>query len=590
MKKFQIMSNHRFFLVAFILVIVLTGCSIAPEKSRKPNKDFSRGLPLATNTSSSIAYTVEPAGDRIQVVIPYLMENTQAAFRYLQLNEHADILIDIDIDHDLEHYARSPRMISNGEYLHLTWASREDTSEGWQLKYLMVDQQGKAASAPMGISEKSQSVSQHQIVNDLAGGAIILWEEAGTGKIKYSQVSSTGKLISPAKVLVERGEDPSLGLDQAGNFHLIWMEEDDLKYREFDLLETLPLSGNTLARIPVSVGNVMEGPVLGFDNDYVYVFWSILKQTGLEAGTASTSFVAFEIGNPGQLQNERLNIYPDSEGLFKSYQGDYNLSQLIPPPQEDYYSTNFVYDPNPSSTSGNALAVAIAANQEVRLDAYVQIAVGIFTGGEFQGYTLATKTIQISRNAKVERDQAGNLYLIWHDGAAGKNLFYSTTSPLGKAALDRISFSDLPSLILSGGLEAVIGVLLFPFAFPWVLLGLVIMIVWRLVRNDEDISLPLSRLLLVIAVISYQASKILFLPDIILYVPFSAWMDVPPQLGLIMRVGVPLLIFILGIVAAEWRRRRQDSSPSTISYYLSIVIVDVVLTLAIYGVIFLGEY
>ena len=590
MKRLQIMPNYRVFGLVFFLMIVLTGCSIAPEKSRKPNKDFSRGLPLATNASSSIAYTVEPAGERIQVVIPYLRDNTQPVFRYLQLNEQADILLDFDIDHDLENFARSPRMISNGEYLHLIWASREDTSEGWQLKYLMVDQQGKAASAPVGISEKSESVSQHQIVNDPAGGAIILWEDPGTGRIKYSQVSATGKLISPVKGLVERGEDPSLGLDQEGNYHLVWMDGDDLKYREFDLLETLPLSGNTLTRIPVSVGNVMEGPVLGIDDDYVYVFWSILKQTGLEAGTASTEYVIFEIGNPAQLQKERLNIYPDSEGLFESYQGDYNLSQLIPPPQEDYFSTNFVYAPNPNSTSSSALAVAIAANQEVRLDDYVQIAVGIFTEGEYQGYTLATRTTQISRNAVVERDQAGNLYLIWHEGAAGKNLFYSTTSTLGKAALDRISFSDLPNLILSGGLEAVIGILLFPFAFPWMFIGLVIMIVWRLVRNDEDLSLPLSRILLVIAVISYQASKILFLPDVILYVPFSAWTDIPQQLGLVLRVGVPLLIFSLGIVAAEWRRRRQDSSPSSLSYYLSIVIVDIVLTLAIYGVIFLGEY
>ncbi len=390
--------------------------------------------------------------------------------------------------------------------------------------------------------------------------------------------------------MVEGGEDPSLGLDQEGRYHLVWMDGDDLKYREFDLLETLPLSGDTLARIPVSVGNVMEGPVLGLDDDYVYVFWSILKQTGLEAGTAITEYVVFEIGNPSQLQKERLNIYPDSEGLLELYQGDYNLSQLIPPPQENYFSTNFVYAPNPISTSGNALAVAIATTQEVRLDAHVQIAVGIFTEGEYQGYTLATKTTHISQNAVVESDQAGNIYLIWHEGAAGKNVFYSTTSPLGKAAIDRISFSDLPNLILSGSLEAVTGILLFPFAFPWLFVGLLIMIVWRLVRNDEDLSLPLSRFLLVIAVVSYQASKILFLPDIILYVPFSAWMDVPPQLGLVLRVGVPLLIFILGVAAAEWRRRRQDSSPSTMSYYLSFVIVDIVLTLAIYGVIFLGEY
>jgi hypothetical protein len=116
------------------------------------------------------------------------------------------------------------------------------------------------------------------------------------------------------------------------------------------------------------------------------------------------------------------------------------------------------------------------------------------------------------------------------------------------------------------------------------------MIIWRLARNDEDLTQPLSRLILSIAVISYQASKILFFPDFLLYVPFSAWTDIPGGMELVLRIGVPLLIFSLAILFAERRRRRKDSPTSSMNYYFTYVIVDAALTLAIYGVIFLGEY
>jgi hypothetical protein len=145
-------------------------------------------------------------------------------------------------------------------------------------------------------------------------------------------------------------------------------------------------------------------------------------------------------------------------------------------------------------------------------------------------------------------------------------------------------------LILSGGLEAITGIFLFPFAFPWMVVGLVIMIILRLARNDEDVTQPLSLFLLVVSILSYQGSKLLFLPDILIYTPFSAWLDLPPGPGSFFRIAVPILIFSFGIVIAEWRRRKSTSPISSLNYFINVILVDTILTLSVYGVIFLGEY
>ena len=120
--------------------------------------------------------------------------------------------------------------------------------------------------------------------------------------------------------------------------------------------------------------------------------------------------------------------------------------------------------------------------------------------------------------------------------------------------------------------------------------GLVIMIILRLTRNDENVTQPLSKILLIMAILSFQVSKLLFLPDLLVYIPFSAWLDLSEGAGQIMRILVPVTIIGLGILVAEIRRRRNPAPPSSLGYFITVILVDTLLTLSVYGVIFLGEY
>ena len=120
----------------------------------------------------------------------------------------------------------------------------------------------------------------------------------------------------------------------------------------------------------------------------------------------------------------------------------------------------------------------------------------------------------------------------------------------------------------------------------WLFPGLVVLGIFKLVRDMESMDTWLSWLVLVIGLISYQMLKwFTFLP-LHSYVPFSAWIDVPAAWNTILRWGVPALIFGLACLVAELRRRSR--SCSVLVYYLIITIIDVSLTMVVYGVDVLG--
>jgi len=574
-------------IMGLLLVFLAAGCSGSPEKSRKPSEDISRGLPLSTTASSSLGFEVSPDGEVIRILINE--EETGARFHYYQLNQAAEIVQNEIVDFDLEGIVRSPEIVSHPEGFHLIWAARPEAGSGWLLWYANLDPEGNLLFSPRKVSRDTEWVNRYQLVEDGADGVFVIWEDGNREAIMSFHVDAAGERLSGPSVLIEQGENPSARRDPGGNIHLAWMRADTLMYAAVDALDS-PLQGTPLLDLQVSMGNTLNGPVIGVTDQYVHCFWSILRRTGMEAGTAVTEFISFPVNSPDNPTPEQLNVFSSPEDWSQPYQGRAGLREIISPPEEDYLSTDFVFHPQTSSISGQSLAVAVSANQEIRLDRYIQIVIGIFEGGEYQGYTIGTRTTQYSRDAEVEIDRLGNIHLVWRDGAKGNQVYYATTSAAGKRTLNRITIADLPTVLFSGGLEALTGVLLFPFAFPWMAVGLLIMIVYRLIENDEDISQTLSRVLLGVSLAAYQISKLLFLPDIMLYVPFSAWLDIPIWLAPILQVGVPILVFGLGLLAAEIRRKRMDGEPSSLVYYLLVVIVDMVLTLAIYGVIFLGEY
>ena len=82
--------------------------------------------------------------------------------------------------------------------------------------------------------------------------------------------------------------------------------------------------------------------------------------------------------------------------------------------------------------------------------------------------------------------------------------------------------------------------------------------------------------------------KVLFLPTMITYTPLSAWMYILDSLDLLLRILVPIAIIGIASFVAFAIGKRYTKSPLAI--YLSLVIIDAALSLAIYGVNFQGSF
>ncbi|HJS29267.1 MAG TPA: hypothetical protein VJ768_06575, partial [Anaerolineales bacterium] len=66
------------------------------------------------------------------------------------------------------------------------------------------------------------------------------------------------------------------------------------------------------------------------------------------------------------------------------------------------------------------------------------------------------------------------------------------------------------------------------------------------------------------------------------------WIDIPQGLSSPLRIVFPLLSLGAGIALAELNRRRR--SQSTLLYYTIVVFTDLLITLAVYGVAYLGVF
>jgi len=578
-------SSNFFFVIS--LILVLSGCGLGTaEKGRKPSPDWSRGLPLSTSVSGSVGMAVAGDGERIHFVWPTAAAGDQTLIHYQQL----DSLAETTADHDLELPSgrlRAPRLLLAGEdQAHLFWSRRPDGSKGWELWHALLDSFGNLAGSPTRLSPAEMNIGSYVAAQNRAGNGFIVWEDNETGSLYGLQVVGTAVDAEPV-LLVLSGESPAIQVDETGTLYLAWIDEALLFYAALPDGRLGVTGGARVADLIIGAGDSVKGLALGVTNEWVSIFWSIYKRSGEEAGAGLTEYVSFPVGAAALTPPTRLGIMTVEDQPYRPYQGAYPLTQLAPPPPSAAFGSNYTLEPDTAAGQGSELAVVVSTNQQFRLNTFVQMAVVLFRDGQFQGYQMAAKTESFSHQGALVADQTGNLHLAWREGGGGRKLYYATTSPETRAEVDRLRGADIINALLAGSMESVVGILFFPLALGWLLPGVLLLGLWKLKRDEDSLTHPLSIIFLLLAIVLYQGTKILFLPTITSYTPFSAWLDISASWSWPLRVGTPLLIFGLGLLAAELlRRRKQEMSP--IFYFVVAAGNDALLTLAVYGVNFLG--
>lgn len=576
---------HRLLLVA-VLVMTLSACGAGADlKGRKPSPDWSRSLPIGSGVRGRVAMAVEGAGETIHMAWPQAVDS-QIGVHYEQLDQRAQTVIERRLPLP-EGAARTVRLLlSPAGDLHLFWAQRV-SGEGWHLWYARLDDAGELIQDPLQLTPDGADVGDYNVAQVPAGNLLVAWDDSGSRQIRGLHISEGEPATEP--VILGAGESPSLTVDEQGDAHLVWRQESQILYAPLPAGGLEPGDAVPVANLTLSFGDALTGPIFGASGDWGYVFWSIYSQSGLEAGTGRTEYVAFSFDSPAPSRPQRLALSPDERQSYVDYDGAFPLTQVALPPTIAYLNTDFVGDPDVARGPEGELAVAVAMNQELRQQTTIQLAVILFASGDPLGYQMAAKTPNLSVEGNVTVDEAGHLHLAWREGAGGLTAYYATTAPETRAVLDRLTGADVANVLLTATAEGMSGLVFFPFALVWSVPGLLLLGLWKLWRDDEHIGQLGSRIILAVGILLYEIVKLLFMPGILSYVPFSAWLDIPGNLRPILLYGTPLFIFGVGLLVAEIVRRRRDETP-TIGYYFAVIGIDAMLTLMIYGVNFMGVF
>jgi hypothetical protein len=581
-------SNLKVLFVLLIGAFFAAACGPNPERQSRPSADWSRGVEVSRFGSGSISLVTDQSGERIHLV--WASDMGEGTFiRYQQLDGRATPVLSKDLD--FPDLLRAPRLVWAGaDRLHLFWVSRPAGGKTWTTWHTLLDLDGNVVADVSRVSLSGVNVGNYVVASDHGGGAVLAWGSGSQGDVYLCRLGQDGSMSAGPKIITSAGDSPSIWVSANGNLYLAWLEASSFVFSRATL-DGLELQEPTrVVDLRLGTGDSMYGPIIGVAGDYAYLFWSIIAQSGLEAGSGTSFYTAFPIEAPAISQATRIWMLPDEDQPYHAYQGNFRLTQLVPPVTDPSASSEYILHPSVMAGSQNdELAVAIALNQKMRLDEHLQIAVAIFADGQFNGYTLATKTDGISDEPVLYIDASQHLHLAWRLGAGGRKIYYATTNPGAIAALDRLSSGDLINAILEGSVEGLVGMALLPVVgFGWMLPGLLIIGIYKLVRDQETMQEWKSWIPLSISILLYQVVKLATLPTIAIYTPFSAWVDLPGWLGAPLRVAAPLIIFALAVYVADLVRKRQSQSSAL--FYVIFTLTDATLTLAIYGVTFLGVY
>jgi hypothetical protein len=578
-RKYQILI-----LSAVIFLLVLTGCGLgSAEPGRKPSPDWSRGTALSSDVGGTVGMAVIGDAESAHLVWPTALDD-QAHIHYVQLNSSGETVADKDLDLPAGRF-RTPRLLTDeDDNLHLIWAMRTEDSGGWELWHSLLSSEGNPVGELTIISDPDTRVGSFVAEQNKSGQGYVVWEDDTNDWLVAAPVSSDG--VGEPAILVEEALVPGIGVDASGSLHLAWFEPTAIRYAQFASGELGPQEGDIVARFEEQSSNTLDGPAVGIVEDEVYVAWSVFANTGLESGTAWTEYVTFPIDAPKSSPSTRIWILPDEEQPYDPYHGSYALTVIADPVESPMLTTNVVMEPSMAGPAGGEQAMVVSAMQNQRLDQYVQMVVVLFEDGQFSGYQLAGKTESLSREGTLRTDDSKNLHLAWREGT-GTKVYYATTAEDMQSGVNRYGGGDLVSVIFGGGLDAIAGALFFPLAAVWFIPGFLILGIWKLRKDDETMQDRVSQFLVVVSIITYQLTKALFLPTIISYVPFSAWVDIPDNMGKVLQVLIPVLILTIGVVVAEFVRRRRPTL-SGLLYFLIVCGVDAAMTMGIYGVGYLG--
>jgi hypothetical protein len=583
------MSKIKFYqrFVYGLLIIGLTllsGCSPEYTRSTSPASDWSRGLLLgASDIKQPVALQIDAEGNA-HLVWHETPDGDQEKFHYVRLDRQGQVTLDKLSSVPQPNPRRQQLLVDQMDRLHLAWLSRTGSTQ--KLYHTLIDQEGQLVE-PTRISQE-ENVSDFQMYISGEGKISFIWsgkQEDAPPAIFQTALGAD----APPVTLVDEGSDPAVLVDRAGTTHLTWLYDSgyssrDVYYTTLREKERLSsLEGKKVSNFDYATSATYHGPVIGADDQHIYILWSIQNMGGgLRPNEAFAHYISFQKRDPTFTSPRILNLPTATRPDYEEYKSPYGISQLAPLPAE-FYRSDFANAPSTVQHQASELPVTISLMVESASKSSMQTAMVILSEGEIRGYQMANRTTNASILSTLATDVDGNLHLAWLDAGGFNNykVYYSTTAPKARDWLDRTTSSD----VTEGAINLVWGILsgigLSLIAMMWNVIPAVWLVVFYLFSREEQLDQLAAKISLVVAIVLYIASKLLFMPGL-LAAGTPLLYQVPREMRQALFLAVPILILIVAIAMIYIYLRRTEE-PSLFKAYVAFALTDGLLTAVLYA-------
>lgn len=602
MKLSATRSKWLFLALAALSLLTLSACSTAPATHdwlEAPGWSRSR-LIAETESAYPVLPAVDEAGTRY-FAVTHIIANVPIV-EVFALDPNLDPLWQTEIPLERLKRANKPGLILSNRGLEVFWLLDDS------LFSAVLDTQGSLLREPARLSGSNYAAYYDVTLN--ADGERLLWFSGDRSRPGIYAIDPAGNLAS-----VNRdGHKPQILLDGSGDLHAAWLDNDsgdfdyEFYYAYYPDAAFAPDREQLLYTTSLSVTSGLFGPELGLDASNVYLFWSELVRTGPSAGAVSSKYIDFPLAaivssNAGpaeisaEISAEAGFLFPDGYNLNYRSGADADAGSLQAGPRaypEDQ-AVNQVprlneFYANPIS-SGELVVASRSRLPFLRNKEASQIVLTFLEDDQITSYQLLSFSPGITEQPAVRSDTAGYLHATWlEQSQSGEyRLYYATTEPTGKAALDTLTSEDNLRITGNSIFGLLSGLVLIPFPIFWALGPVALSFFTGFLRcENEPVTAPGTLITLVVGLAIYWVAKIATIPGILTYAPFSAWIPILPESFLEpLRIGMPTLVGLIGLLVA-YRATYGRHNNTPLFFFLIYALVDGLITIALYGVLFYG--
>lgn len=574
------------------LTAALAACAGQPERLWLKSPGWSRAQFVDnTRVGDPVPITLDDQGNIYIFVISGSSDVSR--LRVIALDRQANVVWDHTFEEIELTVSKKPWILWDGEALQLFWIS------GRGLYNAQVAVTGRLLG-PATLLSGEAKVGHYDVARNLTG-SIAVWysgtrDQPGLYTIPLSDRRDDAILVDAKGIL------PDIQYDDTGTLHVIWAHNPQGRGDKPFFYASYPDGGfrpgeESIVVAPQIFGTtVLEGPILGLDGQYAYIFWSMTFYSGFEAGTAETHYVYFPKGQSSSVSPDYVLSVPYLYNL--SYQ-DFQESALkagarVPLGSGFFGGGTYITQVKADPDSEQELVIAFHARLAYLMrKTKSQVSAAFFQDGAPTGYQQLSFTLTSSASPAIFSDDEGQLYLTWLEKGElpGWAVYFASTAPGIKKGLSSLTWDDVGRLTAETFFGLLTGALFIPIGLAWLLPSMLVLALTSKIQGVEENLTSFGAIVsFALALIILWGTKLGVLPGILEYVPFSAWIpNIPSWLNSPLRLGVPVLVATLALLAAWYYTFRKKES-SIFVFMIIYAVVDGILTMSVYGVLVLAAF